>query len=753
MYNLCVYEVICVKSITLIESTQSKGRVPMNRPRYNDDRCQRHYVPRTGHRNGRRSNQAQRNARSSYWFPVVTMIAAILFAASSIIPRLFFSAFAGEQKEYAIHIASEAGSYSITLTGANFDINLDAEQAPDPKNNEDGTFTFDIKLDRYTEFSVSSSDLITNLMFGDGASVVKSIDANDSGVSSIDISKCTGLKSLYLKNCPIVEIDVNDHENLSTLEISGCTELKALKIKHCNISTINIDDLNNIDYINAIDTPFATFENAYALDFPKDKDCDISINPPQLIEAEGGIEFDVIGLGDESDLTLVLNDGTPVEKKDGKYFISISKLKEISETANGEVFVFIQNIEEKPNVGFFTNVYRDVLPDPNSVPGLEESGIHFFADSKSVANNQSNTDSKSNTVSQSDAGDDQNTPNVALEINKDSKSIIKNAYIENVEGIDAKSLQIIAKAPSAADKKSFLAAIKNADKNFDDSDANLMVYDIYVADSKGSKVSVKGKAAVTLDLAFPSKTVSFMYDEYNYKVYHQLDDKSIDTSIHAYGTKDGIQLTTDSFSLLAISSTKDESGYTDLTIDDKSKSIIKSAKIHKNTTFSIGTDVLDSSVVKITAVALSSDQKTALINAIKKADSKFKADNNLIAYDVKIVDDDGKTVTVNGKVDFTLAYPSDTIAKNISKYDLTVYHQLSDSSINTNPVAVGVKDGVTVTTDSFSNFAVAFTTKSGESDIPATGESDVMMEIAILLSIISLLSFISIYAKNRSVQY
>ena len=751
MYNKCMYGVICVKSITLIESTQSKGRVPMNRPRYNDDRCQRHYVPRTGHRTGRRSNQAQRNARSSYWFPVVTMIAAILFAASSIIPRLFFSAFAGEQKEYSISIGSNAGSYDIIMTGdSKAGITLPGE-AIGPDENGDGTVTFGIHLADSTSYVVSSSDMISHLAFGDGASAVTSIDANDSGVSSIDISKCTGLESLYLENCPIKELDVSGLKSLS--------------------------------YIKALGTKFETPAEVYKLNFDEDINfCFVTIKPPVYSKQEDGIEFDVKDLDglkdfEDSDLALRLNSeneyGTVVNKNDnGKYFISNKDLRD-AYNANSAKRMYIAIFNQKmPKIGLYIDIYPEDLYAPSVLTSTDDSGSQSVTDSKSVANNQSNTDSKSetgsnstntgsqtdtgsksNTVSQSDAGDDQNTPNVALEINKDSKSIIKNAYIENVEGIDAKSLQIIAKAPSAADKKSFLAAIKNADKNFDDSDANLMVYDIYVADSKGSKVSVKGKAAVTLDLAFPSKTVSFMYDEYNYKVYHQLDDKSIDTSIHAYGTKDGIQLTTDSFSLLAISSTKDESGYTDLTIDDKSKSIIKSAKIHKNTTFSIGTDVLDSSVVKITAVALSSDQKTALINAIKKADSKFKADNNLIAYDVKIVDDDGKTVTVNGKVDFTLAYPSDTVAKNISKYDLTVYHQLSDSSINTNPVAVGVKDGVTVTTDSFSNFAVAFTTKSGESDIPATGESDVMMEIAILLSIISLLSFISIYAKNRSVQY
>ena len=680
----------------------------MNRPRYNDDRCQRHYVPRTGHRNGRRSNQAQRNARSSYWFPVVTMIAAILFAASSIIPRLFFSAFAGEQKEYSISIGSNAGSYDIIMTGdSKAGITLPGE-AIGPDENGDGTVTFGIHLADSTSYVVSSSDMISHLAFGDGASAVTSIDANDSGVSSIDISKCTGLESLYLENCPIKELDVSGLKSLS--------------------------------YIKALGTKFETPAEVYKLNFDEDINfCFVTIKPPVYSKQEDGIEFDVKDLDglkdfEDSDLALRLNSeneyGTVVNKNDnGKYFISNKDLRD-AYNANSAKRMYIAIFNQKmPKIGLYIDIYPEDLYAPSVLTSTDDSG------------------------SQSDAGDDQNTPNVALEINKDSKSIIKNAYIENVEGIDAKSLQIIAKAPSAADKKSFLAAIKNADKNFDDSDANLMVYDIYVADSKGSKVSVKGKAAVTLDLAFPSKTVSFMYDEYNYKVYHQLDDKSIDTSIHAYGTKDGIQLTTDSFSLLAIYSTKDESGYTDLTIDDKSKSIIKSAKIHKNTTFSIGTDVLDSSVVKITAVALSSDQKTALINAIKKADSKFKADNNLIAYDVKIVDDDGKTVTVNGKVDFTLAYPSDTVAKNISKYDLTVYHQLSDSSINTNPVAVGVKDGVTVTTDSFSNFAVAFTTKSGESDIPATGESDVMMEIAILLSIISLLSFISIYAKNRSVQY
>ena len=84
---------------------------------------------------------------------------------------------------------------------------------------------------------------------------------------------------------------------------------------------------------------------------------------------------------------------------------------------------------------------------------------------------------------------------------------------------------------------------------------------------------------------------------------------------------------------------------------------------------------------------------------------------------------------------------------------IQLYHQLADKSIDTKQLAVGGKDGITVTTDGFSLFAVASTIKPSGSDVPKTGESNVAANIAMLLAMLSMVSFVGVYAKNKAEQY
>ena len=107
-----------------------------------------------------------------------------------------------------------------------------------------------------------------------------------------------------------------------------------------------------------------------------------------------------------------------------------------------------------------------------------------------------------------------------------------------------------------------------------------------------------------------------------------------------------------------------------------------------------------------------------------------------------------------GRVDFTLAYPNDTVKKDNAKYNYAVYHQKSDKSVDTKQVAVGTGDGIMITTDGFSLFAVSSTLKtSGGSDNPGTGEANVSSNIALLLALLSMVSFAGVYAKNKAEQY
>ncbi len=633
-----------------------------------------------------------RQRRVSYWFPIVTMMAAVLFAASAIMPRSIFGAFAAQDDGYKIVINSEAGEYTVTVTGGDQTDTMLSANEVEKISNDNGTVTFNVTLSEGTQFEITSDQPMSSIVFGEGAGAVTDLSLYSSGASSLDISKCTGLSSLDLSDVP----SLSQH---------------------------------------AYDIPYPAGEN----------DFEVSLCPPGFtyVEDDGGYQFDVVGAGDMADQTVTLYENIEVKPDSAgeHYFIPVDDLEASFQAVDDNAtYIYIVN-SKKPGVKFYI-LARDAYYPEVTDPANSTTDPTDPADP---------TDPTDPTTDPTDP--DTDSPNVALTVEKNSKNIIKNAYIENVESIDAKNLQIVAKTLSAADKKTFLAAVKKEDKDFDDSDSNLRVYNLYVADAKGNKVSVKGKAAVTATLAYPSNAVSFMYDEYDFTVYHQLDDKSIDTSINAYGTKDGIQFTTDSFSNFAISCSKDESGYEDITIAGDSKNIIKSAKAHPNTTFTHEETVYDVSAVKIIAKALSAADKKTFLDAIKKKDSKFKSDDkNLIVYDVKIVDDDGNELTIKGKVDFTFAYPNDTLSKNYSKYDFTVYHKVGDN-IDTTPVAVSGKDGVTVTTDSFSAFAVAPTAKPSASDVPATGESNVPANVAMLLCLLSLVSFAGVYAKNKAAQY
>ena len=698
--------------------------------------------------------------RKSYWFPIATMMAAVLFAASAVMPRSLFDAFASGGHDYEINVESMAGSYSVTVTGSHSTgIDLPADSAVKTVN-EDGTVTFTLTLDDDTDYTIDSAVPFTDTSFGSGASAVTSVEADSSGIKNIDVSNCTNLQTLSLSDCPIADID-----------LSGLTSLS---------------------YVNLKNTPVATAENADHLVVDNANGYSVSINAPEYTAGEDCIEFAVDGLGEASDLTLTINDGSAVSRTGDKYTVPNSTLRKIF-GEQGTIYVRAVN-SSKPKVTYLFDISPENLPDSsilaasgNSTPSDDQGGTDTPSDDQggtdTPSDNQGGTDTPSddqggtdtpsddqggtdtpsddqggtNTPSdepEDNSGDD--VPNAALTIESGSKSIIKNAYIEKNDEIDYKNLKIVAKALSAADKKAFLALIKKEDKDFNDSDSNLMVYDISLVNSKGKKVSVQDKSAVTVTLAYPTKQVEYLRDEYDFAIYHQLADKSIDTSIDAYPTKDGIQFTTDSFSRFAIASVAKEQEYIPITVDQGSKKFASAAKAHEGADFVCEDDsAFDGDGLTLVVKKPTDEEKKEFLAAIKKADKKFNdKDKNLMVYEVHLEDGEQHTVKLqDGKVDFTLAYPNDTVKKAYSKYNYTVYHQLADKKVDTKQLAVGGKDGIMITTDGFSLFAVASTPVPAGSDVPATGEANAATNIAVLLALLSLFSFAGVYAKNKAEQY
>ena len=334
-----------------------------------------------------------------------------------------------------------------------------------------------------------------------------------------------------------------------------------------------------------------------------------------------------------------------------------------------------------------------------------------------------------------------------------SKSIIKSASLDTNENIDISKLKIVAVALSAADKKTLIAAIKKADTKFNESDPG-SYYNIYIVGADGKQLNIKG--SVTMTLAYPSAQVEYLYDEYTCKAYHQLSDNSIET-LACSASASGLTFTTPSCSKFAVVCTQKEQNYTNLPIADDSKSYALSAKAHEGTTY---VDVEGKSYtgsVRMFVEKPSDSSKNAFLTAIKAFDKDFnKDDKNLLVYNIYPVDASGKELTlVEGRIDVTLAYPNNTVKKNYNKYSFKVYHQLDGSSVETKQLAVGGEDGITVTSNSFSLFAIASISNNsnGGGDNPGTGESNVSANIAFLLALLSMVSFAGVYAKNKAEQF
>ena len=334
-----------------------------------------------------------------------------------------------------------------------------------------------------------------------------------------------------------------------------------------------------------------------------------------------------------------------------------------------------------------------------------------------------------------------------------SKSIIKSASLDTNENIDISKLKIVAVALSAADKKTLIAAIKKADTKFNESDPG-SYYNIYIVGADGKQLNIKG--SVTMTLAYPSAQVEYLYDEYTCKAYHQLSDNSIET-LACSASASGLTFTTPSCSKFAVVCTQKEQNYTNLPIADDSKSYALSAKAHEGTTYVDKDGNPYTGSVKMVVLKPGDGEKNPFLTAIKALDKDFnKDDKNLLVYDIYPADASGNKLTLaTGRIDVTLAYPSNTVKKNYNKYSFKVYHQLDGSSVETKQLAVGGEDGITVTSNSFSLFAIASISNNsnGGGDNPGTGESNVSANIALLLALLSMVSFAGVYAKNKAEQF
>ncbi len=703
----------------------------------------------------------KRRSGKAYWFPIVTMIAAVFFAASAVMPRSLFDAFAAES--FSMTVNSGAGEYTVKVTGDTESVTVDSDTIAVPSMSGDDV-VLAITLTESTSFTITSTKPMTKVEFGEGSSVVNSINVGNSGTTTLDISK-TGI---------------------SSLDLSGN---KALS------------------------------DAAYEISAPS-SGITFKLAAPEFTGSDGeGVAFDVPGAYCDDqfeNLTATMPNNAEITKKDGKFFIPYDDAKtalgendkftvkvvnsELSKVVNSELsnvtFEFDAKKEKinetRPKTkggdtksGTFTVTYRSGDGTGDDYTDAEKSGEYTLLDidtvdftapegkefDKWVLSTPTDREYPQNAAAGEtinvvsdvtyqatwkDTDTEPESPEsteTSLTVEDKSKSIIKSASLDTNENIDISKLKIVAVTLSAADKKTLIAAIKKADTKFNESDPG-SYYNIYIVGADGKQVNIKG--SVTMTLAYPSAQVEYLNDEYTFKTYHQLSDNSIEV-LACSPSASGLTFTTPSCSKFAISCSAKKQNYTILSIDDISESYALSAIAHQGTTYKYVEGNLYTGSVRMVVEKPSDSSKNAFLTAIKAFDKDFnKDDKNLLVYDIYPADASGNKLTLaTGRIDVTLAYPNNTVKKNYTKYTFKVYHQLGDGSVETKQLAVGGKDGITVTTGSFSQFAVASISNNsnGGGDNPGTGESNVSANIAFLLALLSMVSFAGVYAKNKAEQF
>ena len=146
-------------------------------------------------------------------------------------------------------------------------------------------------------------------------------------------------------------------------------------------------------------------------------------------------------------------------------------------------------------------------------------------------------------------------------------------------------------------------------------------------------------------------------------------------------------------------------------------------------------------------------------NTIAKADKTFDKDTaRLVVYDINLsYQDRYELIKLTGGINLTLSYPSD-IAKDWNKYNYKVYHiaefdydklQVIKGGKVESVEAKADKNGIHITGTSFSPYLISITPKNASTPSPATGESNVATNVAILLALLAITAAVAVFAKFR----
>lgn len=160
---------------------------------------------------------------------------------------------------------------------------------------------------------------------------------------------------------------------------------------------------------------------------------------------------------------------------------------------------------------------------------------------------------------------------------------------------------------------------------------------------------------------------------------------------------------------------------------------------------------MELSDLRVIVTKLNSTDKKTLSDGIKRINSSYDPDSSVLeAYDIKLVDSNGDTVTLtDGKVKVCLAFPA-SLTKKYTNYIFSVYHQKSANGFQRmNPITVNAQ-GVWFESDSFSPYGLVSVQKSGGNEpSPGTGETILMTVVAIIMLTLAACAIAIVVIRNR----
>ena len=186
-------------------------------------------------------------------------------------------------------------------------------------------------------------------------------------------------------------------------------------------------------------------------------------------------------------------------------------------------------------------------------------------------------------------------------------------------------------------------------------------------------------------------------------------------------------------------------------LDDPNNGFVKSADLPETAKAKAGNDDVELNKIRIVVTKLNETEKKALSEGIRRINTGFDPDNSILeAYDIKLVDSNGQTVTITeGKIRICLAF-SGTQTKKYTNYVYSIYHQKSEGDVERIKSVNYNAQGVWFESDKFSPFGLVSVEKSNGEPSPGTGETILMTVVALILLALAAGAIAFVIIRNRA---